>query len=90
MRLDVFLKLVGAAKTRNQAARMVSDGRVKKGVPDTRPLKPSHEVVAGQAYRIERPAGGELLTVLAVPPGKSLAKKDRSLYVGVEKLPGTF
>ncbi len=90
MRLDVFLKQVGAAKTRSQAARMVTDGRVKPGAPDARPLKPSLEVAEGQTYRVERSSGEDLLAVLAVPTGKSLPKKDRSLYVRVEKLHGTF
>jgi ribosomal 50S subunit-recycling heat shock protein len=82
LRLDLFLKLVGAAKTRSQATRLLQTGRVTLGVS---PIKSSHEVSVGEKYIVQRLAGKDEYEVLAIPPGVSLSKKDRSLYVRVEK-----
>jgi ribosomal 50S subunit-recycling heat shock protein len=87
VRLDLFLKLVGSAKTRSQAARLIVSGRIQafSAASPAAHLKPSHEVIVGQRYRVERVAGWDLVEVLAIPPGKSVAKKDRPTYVKVEK-----
>lgn len=86
MRLDLFLKLTGVAKTRSQAARLVTLGRLLRVPPPPGGrLKPSHEVSVGERYRIERAAGSDALEVLAVPEGQNLPKKDRPLYLKVDK-----
>ncbi len=88
MRLDLYLKLTGVAKTRSLAARLVTGGYLQAvnspGVTAGR-LKPSHEVQVGERYLVERAAGADHLEVLAIPEGKSLAKKDRALYLKVER-----
>ena len=79
MRIDLYLKLIGAAKTRSQAARRVDNGRVRlQGHAGT--LKNSHEVTPGERYEVDKPAGTDVYEVLAVPPGNSLAKADRAKY----------
>ena len=86
VRLDLFLKLVGAAKTRSQAAHLINSGHLQLMTASSgSPLKPAHEVAVGERYRSERVAGFDLLEVLAIPEGRSLAKKDRALYIHVEK-----
>lgn len=88
MRLDLFLKLVGAAKTRSQAAHLITSGHLQFMTKSTgASLKPAHEVAVGERYRSERVAGFDLLEVLAIPEGRSLAKKDRADYIKVEKSP---
>jgi ribosomal 50S subunit-recycling heat shock protein len=86
VRLDLFLKLAGTAKTRSLAARLITSGQLSLLSPSSGArLKPSHEVSVGERYRVERLAGYDLLEVLAIPAGRSLAKKDRSEYIKVEK-----
>lgn len=88
MRLDLFLKLVGIAKTRSLAARLVTTGRLQRLSESTGArLKPAHEVAVGERYRSERVAGFQEWVVLAIPEGRSLAKKDRADYIQVEKSP---
>jgi len=82
LRLDLFLKLVGAAKTRSQATRLLQTGRVTLG---DRAIKSSHEVAVGEKYVLQRLAGKDEYEVLAIPPGVSLSKKDRIHFVKVEK-----
>lgn len=77
MRVDLFLKLVGVAKTRMAAKRMCEAGLVRRG---DKPLKPSEEVLPGQALDLALPEREGRLRILAIPPGKSVARKDRSLY----------
>ena len=76
----MFLKLVGAAKTRSQAARMVDNGRIRL-VGYGGNLKNSHEVTPGERYEEDKATGMDVFEVVAVPPGNSLSKKDRPLYV---------
>jgi ribosomal 50S subunit-recycling heat shock protein len=88
VRLDLFLKLVGIAKTRSLAARLVTTGRLQRlSSPAGARLKPAHEVEVGERYRSERVAGFQEWVVLAIPEGRSLAKKDRADYIQVEKSP---
>lgn len=86
MRLDLYLKLMGVAKTRSMAARLITGGHLQAvnapGFVAGR-LKPSHEVVVGERYQVERVAGADHFEVLAIPEVKSLAKKDRALYIKV-------
>jgi ribosomal 50S subunit-recycling heat shock protein len=76
----VYLKLIGAAKTRSQAARMVDNHRARL-VGYGGNLKNSNEVFPGERYEVDKATGMDVFEVLAVPPGNSLSKKDRPLYV---------
>jgi len=77
LRADLFLKLVGVAKTRMAAKRMCEAGLVLR---EGRPLKPSDSLLPGQALDLAIPEREGCLRVLALPTGKSVARKDRSLY----------
>jgi ribosomal 50S subunit-recycling heat shock protein len=77
LRVDLFLKLVGVAKTRMAAKRMCEAGLVLR---EGRTLKPSDEVLPGQALDLSIPEREGRLQVLALPAGRSVARKDRSLY----------
>ncbi|HET9870460.1 MAG TPA: S4 domain-containing protein [bacterium] len=78
MRLDLYLKLMGFAKTRMAAKRLCDARRVL--VAD-RSVKPSLELAGGEHLTLFFPQKEVRAQVLALPPGKSVAKKDRPLYV---------
>lgn len=71
------MKLVGVAKTRMAAKRMCEAGFVAR---EGKVLKPSEEVLPGQALDLTLPERPSRLRVLGIPQGKSLARKDRSQY----------
>ncbi len=77
MRIDLFLKLIGLAKTRMGAKRLCDLGKVLLG---SQTLKPSHETVVGETLEIVLPKKKVQIKVRAIPAGKSVSKQDRPLY----------
>ena len=77
MRVDLFLKCVGVTKTRMEAKRLCDREMV---LLEGKPLKPSHELLAGELLELRIPGREKSLRVLAIPPGKSVSKKDRPLF----------
>lgn len=84
MRVDLFLKLMGTVKTRMAAKRLCDQGHV---LLEGRSVKPSHELTAGNLLLIQLPLKELKGRVLALPSGKSVAKKDRGLYFQVDEAP---
>jgi ribosomal 50S subunit-recycling heat shock protein len=80
MRVDLFLKLMGITKTRMAAKRICEQGGVLLG---THPLKPSHGLKGGEEVKIFLPRKETLLKVVALPPGKGVAKADRMKFVEI-------
>ena len=78
MRIDLFLKLMGIAKTRMIAKRMCEKGQVLLG---GKPVKPSMEVKVGQVFEILIPEREGKIEVLGIPEGNSVAKNDRALFI---------
>ncbi|MGH7738994.1 MAG: S4 domain-containing protein, partial [bacterium] len=83
MRLDLFLKLTGFAKTRMTAKRLCESRRV---LLFGETVKPSRELVGGEELHFFFPQKEVKAKVLAIPPGKSVSKKERPLYVSMENL----
>jgi ribosomal 50S subunit-recycling heat shock protein len=81
LRIDLFLKLTGLTKTRMTAKRLCEDQKVLLG---GLPVKPSHEVTGGEEIRILFPQKEVKARVLGIPPGKSLAKRNRHEFLSVE------
>ena len=77
MRVDLFLKLIGLAKTRMIAKRLCDLGKVLSG---DKILKPSHELAVGETLEIVLPKKKVRITVKTIPAGKSVARQDRPLY----------
>jgi len=77
MRVDFYLKLMGVAKTRMGTKHLCDLGKV---FLSGKPLKPSHDLVGGEVLDIHLPFKEMRLTVLQIPPQKSLAKQDRAQY----------
>lgn len=81
MRIDLFLKLTGLTKTRMTAKRLCEGQKVLlHGLP----VKPSQEIIGGEALQILFPQKEVKVRVLGIPPEKSLAKRDRHEFVAVE------
>jgi len=78
LRIDLFLKVVGLAKTRMGAKRLCE---IQKILVNGHPVKPSHEILAGDALAISLPAKDLRLKVLKVPFGKSVSKKERVEFI---------
>jgi ribosomal 50S subunit-recycling heat shock protein len=78
LRIDLFLKLVGVAKTRMAAKRMCEAGLILR---DGKALRPSDTIQPGQSLGLSLPEKSGRLQVLGLPPGKSLARKDRPQFV---------
>lgn len=83
MRIDLYLKLLGSAKTRMGAKKLCDSGRVL--VLD-KTVKPSREILPGETLEIRYPQKTLSLKVLAIPPGRSLAKRDRVKYAEVVEI----
>jgi len=77
LRVDLFLKLIGFAKTRMAAKRLCDLGKVTAG---EKVLKPSHELTVGETLEVVLPKKKFLIKVQALPTGKSVSKQDRPLY----------
>lgn len=81
MRIDVYLNLIGAFKTRSASGRALSGGFVTSG---GRKLKPSHTVSAGDTITIVRPDGTSIsIEVTAVPDGRQVSRKERGDFFRV-------
>jgi ribosome-associated heat shock protein Hsp15 len=63
VRIDKWLWAVRLFKTRTQASEACRDGKVKLA---SRPVKPSHEVKAGEEITIQQPAFTRTVKVLAL------------------------
>ena len=74
MRVDLFLKLMGLAKTRMGVKRLLDQNKI---LLNNKPLKPSHELVGGEVLDIHLPFKHVQGKVLAIPGGKSVAKRER-------------
>jgi len=86
LRIDLFLKLIGIVKTRMAGKKLCDTGKVFiKG----KPLKPSHELQAGDRVEIRLPFKEMTFQVLDIPLGKSLAKADRSKYFSMTSIKET-
>ena len=81
LRVDLFLKLMGVAKTRMAAKRLCDTGKVRLL---GKALKPSHELSVGETLEVFLPFNQIRLEVLGVPKTKSVAKSDRPLFARVE------
>ncbi len=80
MRVDLYLKLMGMTKTRMAAKRLCDGGRVLLG-PQS--VKPSFELQGGEFLQVQLPMREMQIKVTALPPGKSVAKADRSKFVEI-------
>lgn len=80
MRVDLFLKLMGVTKTRMAAKRLCDMGKVLLQVKS---LKPSHEIIAGDILEVFLPQKEIKIKVLEIPPGSSVAKRDRHQFYEV-------
>ena len=80
MRIDLYLKLMGITKTRMAAKRLCDTGKVSQ---DGKGLKPSEDLEGGEKLFILLPFKEVRLTVVDIPPGKSVAKSDRPLYAAI-------
>jgi ribosomal 50S subunit-recycling heat shock protein len=80
LRVDLYLKLMGITKTRMAAKRLCDSGRVSL---EGKALKPSEDLKGGEMLLIFLPLKEVRLTVVGIPPGKSVAKSDRRLYVSI-------
>jgi ribosomal 50S subunit-recycling heat shock protein len=78
MRVDLYLKLMGMTKTRMAAKRLCDGGWVRLG---SHSLKPSFELQGGEVLQIQLPMREMRLKVVALPPGKSVAKADRGKFI---------
>jgi ribosomal 50S subunit-recycling heat shock protein len=78
MRIDLFLKLMGIAKTRMIAKRMCEKAQVLLGGGT---VKPSLEVKVGEVFEILIPEREGKIEVLGIPEGNSVAKHDREKYI---------
>ena len=77
MRIDLFLKLIGVAKTRMAAKRLCDLEKVLVGA---KPVKPSHETAVGEILEIVLPKKKIQIKVQQIPAGKSVSRQDRPLY----------
>ncbi|HVM32645.1 MAG TPA: S4 domain-containing protein [bacterium] len=84
MRIDLFLKLMGFAKTRMAAKRLCDAGRV---LLQGGPAKPSLELIGGESLHLLFSHKEIRVKVKGLPALKSVPKKDRPLYVYVSDLP---
>jgi ribosomal 50S subunit-recycling heat shock protein len=87
LRTDLFLKLAGIAKTRMAAKRLCDSGKVLLA---GKTLKPSHELEGGEDLSIDLPFKRLRLQVLGIPPGKSVPRKDRTRFAGIEETSDVF
>jgi ribosome-associated heat shock protein Hsp15 len=78
LRIDLFLKTVGLAKTRMAAKRLCEGQRI---LLDGLPVKPSREILAGEIIEIFLPTKNLRVKILEIPGQKSVAKHERSRYV---------
>jgi ribosomal 50S subunit-recycling heat shock protein len=83
MRIDLFLKLMGFTKTRMTAKRLCEAQRV---LLDGKAVKPSLELSGGEEFLMFFHQKEVRAKVLALPPLKSVSKKDRGLYVSTEEV----
>ena len=74
---------MGVTKTRMEAKHLCDLGKV---LLSGKTLKPSHGLEGGERLEIYVPFKEIALTVLALPPEKSLSKQDRSQYGLLETL----
>jgi len=80
LRIDLFLKTVGLAKTRMAAKRLCENQSILLG---GLPVKPSREILAGETLEIQLPLKKVRAEILGVPSTNSVAKRDRSKFVSV-------
>ena len=78
MRIDLFLKLMGIAKTRMIAKRMCEKAQV---LLEGKPVKPSAEVKVGEILQILIPEREGKVQILEIPQTHSVAKHDRALFI---------
>ncbi|GEM_PF-979999 len=81
LRVDLYLKLMGITKTR-MAAKRLCDGQ--KILVRGKLLRPSSEIFESDILDLFLPQKELRLKILEVPPGKSVAKRDRSRYMALE------
>ena len=79
MRIDKYLKLVGAFKSREQARKACNEGFVRV---NGEKVKPSRSVSVGEVIEIETPVRLLKLRVLAIPKG-NVSKKDRLKFAEI-------
>jgi ribosome-associated heat shock protein Hsp15 len=78
MRIDLFLKLMGIAKTRMIAKRMCEKTQV---LLEGKPIKPSQEVKVGEMLEILIPEREGRIQILEIPQTNSVAKNDRVKFI---------
>jgi ribosomal 50S subunit-recycling heat shock protein len=78
MRIDLFLKLMGIAKTRMIAKRMCEKAQV---LLEGKPVKPSAEIKAGEVLEILIPEREGRIQILEIPQTNSVAKHDREKFI---------
>lgn len=85
MRIDLFLRMTGVFKTRTIAAKACKSGFVTL---NGTPAKVSSEIREKDVIQAVRPDGTlQTYTVLKVPTGNQIPKKDRGSYIAAA-LPG--
>jgi ribosomal 50S subunit-recycling heat shock protein len=80
LRIDLYLKLVGQAKTRMAAKRLCDTGKVLLG---GRTVKPSLDLQGGETLDLLFPFREVKLLVVEIPSSKSVAKSDRAKYSSI-------
>lgn len=81
MRVDLYLKLMGIAKTRMGTKHLCDLGKV---ILASKPIKPSHILEGGEVLDVFLPFKEIRVTVLQIPEEKSVSKQSRPLYGLVE------
>jgi ribosomal 50S subunit-recycling heat shock protein len=72
---------MGITKTRMSAKHLCDLGKVTL---NSKTLKPSGDLEGGEILGVVLPQKEIQLKVLQIPPGKSVAKQDRTLYCLIE------
>jgi len=86
MRIDLFLRMTGVFKTRTIAAKACRNGFVTL---NGAPAKTSSEIREGDVLQAVRPDGSlQTYTVLKVPVGTQIPKKDRGDYLAATSAEG--